>query len=240
MSALLKDPESIHPALWRASQLARSYGRTVDTGYADLSDQLPSGGWPVGSLIEILLSQSGSGEMRLLRPALIAVSKRPIALIQPPQAPNAQAFAYQGIPVNRLLLLRPSKSADALWSAEQILKAGSCGALLLWQPHIRAESLRRLLLAAQSAETLFFLFRPIASAQDASPATLRLTVRPATNGVSIEVIKRKGPIRSGTLTIAVQPSPILLSPHPRRRTVVDVPFSMAMPEKGVVHATPSE
>jgi hypothetical protein len=42
-----------------------------------------------------------------------------------------------------------------LWSAEQILRAGTCGALLFWQRHIRSESLRRLLLAARAGETLF-------------------------------------------------------------------------------------
>ena len=31
-------------------------------------------------------------------------------------------------------------------SAEQILRTGNCSALVLWQNHIRAESLRRLLL----------------------------------------------------------------------------------------------
>jgi protein ImuA len=72
--------------------------------------------------------------------------------------------------------IRAPKTADALWSAEQILRAGSCGALLFWQQHIRADALRRLHLAAQSTETLFVLVRPLASAADASPAALRLGV----------------------------------------------------------------
>jgi hypothetical protein len=44
--------------------------------------------------------------------------------------------------------------------------------------HARGESLRRLHLAAQCGETLFFMMRPLASAQDASPAPLRLSLRP--------------------------------------------------------------
>ncbi len=47
MSALLKNVEDIHPALWRGSQLARAQGQTVDTGYAVLSAELPGGGWPL-------------------------------------------------------------------------------------------------------------------------------------------------------------------------------------------------
>jgi len=61
MSTPLKNVEDIHPALWRGSQLARSQGQTVDTGYAVLSAELPGGGWPLGTLIELLVQQPGYG-----------------------------------------------------------------------------------------------------------------------------------------------------------------------------------
>ena len=210
-------PDTGGITLWRGSQLARTSGQTLDTGYAALSAELPGGGWPLGTLIELLVQQPGVGEIRLLRPALAAAARRPIALVQPPHVPNALAFAYLGVPLDKLMLLRPAKSADALWSAEQILKAGSCGALVFWQQHVRAESLRRLHLAAQSSETLFLLVRPLASATDSSPATLRLGVRPAGAGIVVEIIKRRGPIRAETLSVTLQPSPILMSPHVRVR-----------------------
>ena len=57
--------ESIHPNLWFGSQLARAYRKTVDTGYAALSAELPGGGWPLGALMELLVQQPGVGEMRL-------------------------------------------------------------------------------------------------------------------------------------------------------------------------------
>jgi cell division inhibitor SulA/protein ImuA len=217
MSALPKNVESIHPALWRGTQLARVHGKTVDTGYAALSSELPGGGWPVGALVELLVQQPGIGEVRLLKPALERVSARPITLLQPPHVPNALAFSFLGLPLEKMVQIRASSTADALWSAEQILRAGSCGALVFWQQHIRAEALRRLHLAAQATETLLFLVRPLASAQDASPATLRLSVRAADEGIVIDVIKRRGPNRIEPLTVALQPSPILLSPHGRIR-----------------------
>jgi protein ImuA len=37
-------------------------------------------------------------------------------------------------------------------------------------------------LAAQAGETLFFMVRPLAAAQDASPAPLRLARRPKAGG----------------------------------------------------------
>jgi cell division inhibitor SulA len=83
------------------------------------------------TLVELLAQQAGVGEARLLQPALAALSTRPIALLQPPQTPNALAFAYMGLPLEKLMLVRAPRTADALWSAEQILKASSCGAVAL-------------------------------------------------------------------------------------------------------------
>jgi len=58
-------PEELHPSLWLASQLARAGTRCVDTGHPVLSKQLPGGGWPTGTLVDLLLQQPGIGEMRL-------------------------------------------------------------------------------------------------------------------------------------------------------------------------------
>jgi protein ImuA len=236
MGALPKHVESIHPALWRATQLACAYGKTIDTGYAALSEQVPGGGWPVGTMTELLLQQAGVGEIRLLGPALVTVcKKRPIALVSPQQLPNAQGYAYVGIDPDKLMWLKTAKSSDALWGAEQILRTGSCGALVLWQQHIRAESLRRLLLAAQSSETLFVIMRPLACAHDSSPAPLRLAVRPAADGVAVEVIKRKGPASAEPIIVKLLQSPNLMSQHRRApRRIVELPVP------AVEHAAVSE
>ncbi|CAD6542976.1 translesion DNA synthesis-associated protein ImuA [Paraburkholderia metrosideri] len=234
MAALPQYVESIHPALWRGAQLARAHGRTVDTGYAALSAELPGSGWPLGALVELLVQQPGIGEMRLLKPALAELSARPIALLQPPHVPNSLAFSYLGLPVERLMRLRAPKAADALWCAERVLQAKSCGALILWQQHIRTEALRRLHLAAQASETLLVLIRPLANAQDASPATLRLGVRPADGGLVVDVVKRRGPTRSEPLSINLQPSPILLSPYGRVRRHLPAPaFAGGVPSEVV-------
>lgn len=228
VSAIPKNIEDIHPSLWRANQLARQHGKTVDTGYENLSAELPGGGWPVAALIELLVQQPGVGECRLLAPALKTVSKRPIALINPVHIPHAQGFEFSRVPANKLLLLRSNASADLLWAAEQVLKAGTCGAVLLWQQHIRPESLRRLSLNVAASESLLFVVRPLAAQQDSSPATLRLAVRPSAVGVSVDVVKRKGPIGAGPFDV-VLPTPVLLSPFgrpskPTRLVEGDVPL----------------
>jgi protein ImuA len=212
LSATLAAPEAVHPSLWRASQLARSATRCVDTGFAALSAQLPGGGWPLGTLIDLLVQQHGIGELRLLRPALAGLGKRPIVLLQPPHAPQALALAALGLEPSQLIWIRGGvKSGDALWAAEQVLRSGCCGALLLWQSHARGETLRRLHLAAQSGETLFCMLRPLAAAQDSSPAPLRLSLKPAAGGIDIGFVKRRGPQRDAPLFLPMSPS--LLQRH---------------------------
>ena len=202
----IPSPEALHPSLWRASQLAHSHARCIDTGHPTLSSQLPGGGWPTGTLIDLLPQQCGIGELRLLRPALLKVAQRRIVLLQPPHAPQAVALAAKGLAPSQLLWVRRSRSTDALWAAEQVLRSGSCGALLFWPGHARGETLRRLHLAAQSGETLFFMLRPLAAAQDASPAPLRLSLRPAAGGLEIGFVKRRGPQRDAPLFLPLTPS----------------------------------
>ena len=153
---------SLPHTVWCADQMGSYQTVTAHTGYHVLDAALPNGGWPSAVLIELLLQQIGIGEMRLLRPALGGIAKKHrIALVQPPHLPQIAAWSAWGLPTDHLLWIKTAHSADALWSAEQILRNGSCGALLLWQHQVRTESLRRLHLAAQSAETLFWMMRPI-------------------------------------------------------------------------------
>jgi hypothetical protein len=69
--------------------------------------------------------------------------------------------------------------------------------------------------AAQAADTLFVLLRPLAVAQDASPAILRPALRPTFDGMTVEIVKRRGPVGVGPLTIQLQQTPVLLSPRRR-------------------------
>ncbi|AHV92562.1 translesion DNA synthesis-associated protein ImuA [Bordetella holmesii] len=188
-------PEHIHPALWRATQLARASARVVPTGHSELSAQLPEGGWPIGCLTELLLPHPGSGEVRLLAAAIAERDDaRAIALVQPPFTPHIAAWRQCRLAPERLLWVAPPRPGDALWAAEQILKHASCTALLCWLPQVRPESLRRLHLAAQASDTLFFVLRPAQAAHHASPAPLRLALAPAPNGLSIQILKRRGPV----------------------------------------------
>lgn len=182
-------------ALWRGNQMSSYRGAVMSSGYAALDQELPNGGWPHSALIELLLQQAGSGEMHLLQPVLAVITQenRRVVLLQPPHLPHIAAWNGWDLAAHRLLWIKTSGSADALWSAEQILRNGSCGALLFWQPHIRSDALRRLHLAAQASDTMLWMIRPLSAAHESSPAPLRLLMRPANNGVEVQLLKRRGP-----------------------------------------------
>ena len=207
---------NIAHSVWRANQMGSYQATVTPTGHPALDRELPNGGWPASTLIELLLQQAGIGEMRLLQPALCAIGQqRRIALVQPPHLPLAAAWAGWGLPADRFLWIKTARTADALWSAEQILRNGSCGALLFWQPQIRTEALRRLHLAAQGSTTVFWMLRPLSAAEHASPAPLRRALRPAAAGVSVDIVKRRGPVAERPFYIALAQDAALSSTHPR-------------------------
>ncbi|HTK00136.1 MAG TPA: translesion DNA synthesis-associated protein ImuA [Bordetella sp.] len=221
-------PEQIHPALWRGTQLARAARAAVPTGYPALERELPGGGWPPGALNELLLPRPGIGEMRLLQPALRALAPEgSIVLVQPPCVPHIAAWISWGLDPARLLWVNPARPADTLWAAEQVLKNGGCAALLCWLPQVRPESLRRLHLAAQAGATLFFCLRPARMAAQASPAPLRLVLTPASDGLRVDIVKRRGPVCGQSLYIS-------LERRTRRSTSQELPHSTS---QEVLHST---
>ncbi len=186
-------PSSLAGLVWRGGAMASGCAGATSSGYPQLDELLPGGGWPRRGLIELLLQQNGIGEMRLLLPALQRFSGQRIALLQPPHLPQLSGLRARGLLPERMLWIRASCLSDVLWSAEQVLRNGSCGALLLWQGAMRAEALRRLQMAAQASDMLCWVLRPLAMADAPSPAPLRLALRPHPEGLRVDVLKRRGP-----------------------------------------------
>lgn len=214
--------QALRSSVWRASELAVSRATTTPTGYPGLDMELPNGGWPRSSLVELLVEQHGIGEMQLLKPCLAELSRKArVAFVQPPYLPHSMTCRSWQLNERNLLWLRPQSSADALWSAEQILKNGSCGAVVLWQANVRPESLRRLNLAAQSTDTWLWLVRPLAAAADASVSPLRIALRPAVGGVSADIIKRKGPTCDSPIFVPLLDMPVPHTSAPKNEAPAD-------------------
>lgn len=206
-SIALRHPERIHPALWRATQLARPTHPTVATGFADLDRELPGRGWPVGQLIEVMLERPGLGEIQLFRPALMQQHpERSIVLVQPPHPPCIQAWAHWQLAPERLLWIQPDSTPDALWAAEQALRHNVCAAVLCWAHPIRAAALRRLHLLARQTDTLCIVLRPAAVSQQASAAVLRVALQPFRHGMKLHIVKRQGAVGTEPITLQLYAS----------------------------------
>jgi len=178
-------------ALWQGRRTMPSAGRLLSSGWP-LLDELLGGGWPRAALIEVL-SDVHQG-LSLVLPLLAARSSgsRWLAWVAPPYVPYAPALLARGIRVEQLLLVQDVSAEQRLWAAEQALKSGACGAVLLWPEQVRMAQLRRLQLAAEQGDCPGILFRSPRAAGQASPAALRLRVRPAPLGLEVEVIRRRG------------------------------------------------
>jgi hypothetical protein len=206
--AALEEILQQHPVwLGRAPQLALP---AVPTGYQALDSALPGGGWPSGALTEILAGQNGIGELELVLPALAALTwagKR-VVWLAPPYLPYAPALAAAGVNLSQLAVVRAPGRRDALWAAEQALRAGCCHALLGWFRRAGYDDLRRLAVAAEGSAAAVMLFRPREAAAESSPACLRLALEradaPDGDALSVHILKRRGLPIAQPLRLAVK------------------------------------
>lgn len=166
----------------------------VRTGLDELDAHLPWGGFPRGCLSEILIAHDGVGELSLLLPALCEIARRqPIAFVAPPYLPYAPALSACGLPLSRLLWVRSARE-QAPWAAEQCLRAGCLGAVLLWSDSGDDRALRRLQMAAETGAAFAFLLRPARHADNPSPAALRLQIESRADDCRVRVRKCRGAI----------------------------------------------
>lgn len=207
------------PGVWRAGEVDRAAPAGIPSGHPRLDLELPGGGWPRGALTEILHDGTGLGEVSLLLPALKAVAQegRAIAWVNPPHLPYAPALSLAGVPLEACLVVRPASAEDALWSADQALRSGACGAALFWLPGKADYAwLRRLQMAAESGRTLAVLFRPASDAVHATPAHLRVVVAQGDGLVRITLPKRRGPPLARPIAIRLPGRPASKAPAPVR------------------------
>ena len=190
-----------NPRVWRGhSQAQASPG--LSSGYEALDRHLPGGGWPQNSLTEILVEHYGVGELRLLMPALAALSaddngldyNEPgwIAWVAPPFQPYPPALQQWGIDLSRMLIVRPKNDSEMLWSAEQALSSGTCAAVLLWPDVLDDQASRRLQLAAEKGSSWAIAFRPPSARREPSAAALRLELLANGEGTRVSILKSRG------------------------------------------------
>jgi hypothetical protein len=195
------DPRLREAGVWRGIDPATPVdGPRQPTGWPRLDHALAGGGWPLGTLIELLLPAHGLGELRLLIPALRAqaratdASSRWIVWVSPPHEPYPPALAQSGLPPGVLLRVEAPQPADRLWATEQVLRSGSAAAVLCWLDAADDRWLRRLKLAAEGQPVLLVALRPAQHRRAASPAALRLELLPGADGQGVDaaILKERG------------------------------------------------
>ena len=177
--------------------------KTLPTGFSSLNNALPSGGWPVGALTELMVAHEGVGEFTLLLPTLAALTKQQqwIALVAPPYIPYAPALINAKVSLDTLLVVDCKDQKDAYWATEQILKSGVFAAVVMWAPQGAEERRqRRLQLAAEQGDAWAVCYRPHRCARTASPAGLRIVTQKVQGELTLEIIKNRGG-RLGTVNL---------------------------------------
>lgn len=200
------DAVLLHHPVWRGGASAQAAPQGVPTGFGLLDRELPGGGWPAGALTEILCADEGIGELQLVLPALAALSRAGsrVAWLAPPHLPYAPALAAAGVRLEFLTLIRAPGRRDALWAAEQVLRAGTCRALLAWLPRASYTELKRLAVAAEAGRVFMALFRPPQAAGESSPACLRLALESDGERLAVRILKRRGALLAAPLRISIQ------------------------------------
>lgn len=166
--------------IWTGKQ-HRSIGPQISTGYPAL-DALLGGGWPVGTLVEIMSLGSGLGKATLLLPALATLTQagKAVAWLPADERPYAPTLLQAGIELSHMLITSTQDHHQRLWGAERCLRSDSCGAVILSETRTIADPmLRRLKLAAAAGNTIGFVLRSETAARTPSPASVRIRVRSA-------------------------------------------------------------
>ena len=188
------------------------------TGFLAL-DTLLGGGWPTGMLTELLVPAQGCGELGLLSPALAgltaptginaptpAVGGRWIMLIALPWIPYAPGLGWQGLTLNRVLMVQVQQPPEVLWTLEETLRSNACAGVVAWVGATALQRggqslLQRLHLLAGKHQVWTVLIRSTRCRQERSPARLRLQLLCTAPGtLEVEVFKNawRG---TGTVTV---------------------------------------
>lgn len=193
--------------IWRGQDLSPTRAH-ISTGYEFLNSAI-GGGWPTGTLVEIMTFGGGLGRSSLLLPVLATLTQSGKAVAWLPaedELPYAPALRAAGVDSSRVLITKAQDHHQRLWGAEVCLRSGSCGAVVMTEIRAIADPmLRRLKLAASAGDAIMFLLRKETAAKAPSPASLRLRIRSAPYALSqreVTILKSGGhPPRSITLDL---------------------------------------
>lgn len=150
------------------------------TGLPAADQLLPLRGIPPGGIVEWLSPDSGAGAATLALAGVQAALRRQgwWVVIDLPGEFFPLAAKGWGIPLERLLLVRPSTLQDAAWAFEQALRCPGVAVTWNWIGRTSERLLQRWKVAAEVGQGQGVLFRSAQALQQASWADVRWRVQP--------------------------------------------------------------
>lgn len=215
MSAAAAKAEAIHSLRRQllVSQRTQTIQQILPTGLTSLDAILPHGGLPVGSLIEWISEDAGLNAASIALKSIVPMMTLHgcLAIVDEHHEFYADSARNHGIPLSRMLLIRPVHAAsgpglaqattsrsrfvrqasaahsDALWALEQTARCPGVRVVLMFLEQASSAVMRRLQLAVERSGVTIVLIRPASILNQPSFADLRLyvtTAKPALAGIT--------------------------------------------------------
>ena len=183
-----------------ASLPTRAVQQIIPTGLASMDALLPHGGLPAASLIEWISEDAGlnTGSIALKSIVPMFALHGCLAIVDERHDFHADAARCHGIPLSRMLLIRPAHTvsvqsanrsrfvrqssvshSDALWALEQAARCPGVRVVLMFLEQASSAVMRRLQLAVECSGATIVLIRPASILHQPSFADLRLHVTAA-------------------------------------------------------------
>lgn len=196
------------------SQVTHSTQTIVSTGYPAFDQLLPASGLPSGSVIEWITDEPGLRATTIALKCVAGLLKQPgaLAVVDPFNEFHAMSLEHLGIPLARLLLVRPcattsttttsqTQRSDALWTLEQLARCPGVRVVITWVDRLSSTAQRRLQLAVEKSGVTVFLMRPTSALHQTSWADLRFHVQSASQTatdrtyMTVQLVRSKNSVR---------------------------------------------
>jgi len=180
---------------------------TISTGYPTFDRLLPESGLPSGSVIEWISDEPGLHATTIALRCAAEFLQQPgaLAVVDPLNDFHPMSVEHLGIPLSRLLLVRPcapssaaissqAQRSDALWALEQLARCPGVRVVITWVDRLSSTAQRRLQLAVEKSGVTVFLMRPTSALHQTSWADLKFQVQ-STPQVSAPAVTDSAHIR---------------------------------------------
>lgn len=149
--------------------LQRAHTGVFSSGCHAMDTFLPHGGYTCGSLVEFIADKHVTeGSIGLTTLALqiaksVCESGKYLVVIDPDLQLFPPALKQLGVPLERLICLRPKNYSDLVWGMDQVLRNASVGSVIASMERVDDRVARRIQLAAEAGGGLGILLRSLES-----------------------------------------------------------------------------